>query len=446
MAFGITPFQTLGAAVPCVPANVTPIKVRIGADWPIVCAIRDSAVATVTVVGGSGYTSAPDVIFADPIGGGITALGSAAIAAGAVTGITLTNKGGGYDHNNPPLITFTGGGGTGASATCTVGNPVDLTGAAVSANLYAIGSPNPTPINGANGSVAVLDAVHGLVLVTVARGLTQTVVPQSATAVGYPTCLSVSSIDPIGNESIFDPIPLLPLLPRDYGPISIPIPQQSLVSYGIELPVTAIGTLPVAQIQSLIATSIAGVESQLSGYVTTSELSASLIGFVSPAEVAAQIAAALVGLPPPGISSATASALIVAALTGYSTASQVGTTITAALAPYSTTTQMNAAIAAALAGLPSYATTAAVTAAIAAALAPYETTAQITTQISAAITAATTSILAQVSAMIAANNITLSALIDTKISAALSGYSPGGSVTDGSLSLDLGQSLNFFLN
>lgn len=67
--------------------------------------------------GGSGYTSPPTVSFSGP-GAGATA--TASIFAGAVTGVTITNGGSGYQTSNPPAVAFTGGGGTGAGATATV--------------------------------------------------------------------------------------------------------------------------------------------------------------------------------------------------------------------------------------------------------------------------------------------------------------------------------------
>lgn len=76
------------------------------------------ASAAVTA-GGSGYTSAPTVTFADPPNGGVRAKGTASITTGAVTGITITDPGSGY--LTAPAISFSGGGGTGASATATLG-------------------------------------------------------------------------------------------------------------------------------------------------------------------------------------------------------------------------------------------------------------------------------------------------------------------------------------
>lgn len=67
-------------------------------------------VASITVDnGGSGYATAPDVI----ISGNATA--TATVVDGAVSEITVTFAGNGY--LSPPLITFSGGGGSGAAAT-----------------------------------------------------------------------------------------------------------------------------------------------------------------------------------------------------------------------------------------------------------------------------------------------------------------------------------------
>ncbi|MDD4904955.1 MAG: G8 domain-containing protein [Methylobacter tundripaludum] len=70
--------------------------------------------------GGSGYTSAPTVTFAG--GGGTGAQGTATIAGGTVTGVTITNGGSGY--TSAPTVTFTGGGGTGALGTPTLADGV----------------------------------------------------------------------------------------------------------------------------------------------------------------------------------------------------------------------------------------------------------------------------------------------------------------------------------
>ena len=70
--------------------------------------------------GGSGYTSAPTVVFTNATGDttGSGAAGFAVINNGAVVGVVITSAGTGYTA--APTISFTGGGGTGAAATTTL--------------------------------------------------------------------------------------------------------------------------------------------------------------------------------------------------------------------------------------------------------------------------------------------------------------------------------------
>ena len=79
---------------------------------------------------GSGYTSTPTVIFSDPPSG-IATVTAEAIAittsranVQSILRLELTNGGSGY--TTAPTITITGGGGTGAAATCVVGSGSEL--------------------------------------------------------------------------------------------------------------------------------------------------------------------------------------------------------------------------------------------------------------------------------------------------------------------------------
>lgn len=65
--------------------------------------------------GGTGYKTAPTVVFNGGGGTGAQAVATINAATRKVTGVTLTNPGTGY--TSAPLITFTGGGGIGATAT-----------------------------------------------------------------------------------------------------------------------------------------------------------------------------------------------------------------------------------------------------------------------------------------------------------------------------------------
>jgi hypothetical protein len=73
----------------------------------------NGSIATVPVTnGGSGYTSSPTFTVSAPdVPGGSNAVVTAVVSAGVITSITISGAGTGYI--NPPLIKFTGGGGTG---------------------------------------------------------------------------------------------------------------------------------------------------------------------------------------------------------------------------------------------------------------------------------------------------------------------------------------------
>ena len=79
-------------------------------------AVIQAVVDTVTITaGGTGYTTAPLVVFSEDVdGSGATA--TATISGGAVTAVTVTNAGTGY--TSAPTVLFAGGtGGSGATAT-----------------------------------------------------------------------------------------------------------------------------------------------------------------------------------------------------------------------------------------------------------------------------------------------------------------------------------------
>ncbi|HEY6009737.1 MAG TPA: multicopper oxidase domain-containing protein, partial [Geobacteraceae bacterium] len=70
----------------------------------------------VLVSGGSGYAFEPTVTFTG--GGGTGATAMATVVGGVVTAVNLTTVGSGY--TTPPTVTITGGGGSGATATATI--------------------------------------------------------------------------------------------------------------------------------------------------------------------------------------------------------------------------------------------------------------------------------------------------------------------------------------
>lgn len=92
--------------------------------------------------GGSGYTSAPSVVFAGP-GTGAAATAVVNPSNGQVSSIAITNGGTGY--TTAPTVTITGGGGSGATATATVASGV-VTGVTLTA---AASGPNGAVVSAA---------------------------------------------------------------------------------------------------------------------------------------------------------------------------------------------------------------------------------------------------------------------------------------------------------
>ncbi len=69
--------------------------------------------------GGSNYTSTPAIVISAPNQtGGVQATAQATVTANVVSAITLTEAGSGY--TSPPSVTITGGGGTNATAICSL--------------------------------------------------------------------------------------------------------------------------------------------------------------------------------------------------------------------------------------------------------------------------------------------------------------------------------------
>lgn len=89
------------------------------AQWDVQEAAIDGSIDHIDVLtAGSGYSPKPVITFSG--GGGSGAAGTAVISNGVITSITINNAGSGYTI--APNITITSGGGTGATASCTVLN------------------------------------------------------------------------------------------------------------------------------------------------------------------------------------------------------------------------------------------------------------------------------------------------------------------------------------
>lgn len=91
-------------------------------EWPVTATATGGVTSFTVTNPGSGYTSAPTVMFSG--GGGSGASAIATIAGNMVTGITVVDPGTGY--TTAPTISFSGGGGSSAAATATVTQTVRL--------------------------------------------------------------------------------------------------------------------------------------------------------------------------------------------------------------------------------------------------------------------------------------------------------------------------------
>jgi hypothetical protein len=80
--------------------------------------LKRSSISSLAIIyGGTGYTSNPSVNIVSEMGSGATAL---ATVSGPINRIDITNGGQNYSGIIPPIVTITGGSGTGATATAEV--------------------------------------------------------------------------------------------------------------------------------------------------------------------------------------------------------------------------------------------------------------------------------------------------------------------------------------
>jgi hypothetical protein len=125
--------------------------------------INPGPIASLTIpIGGngSGYTANPTLSIAPPCSplascSGTLATGTASITPSfGVSGIQVTNAGSGYSQSNPPLVTISGGGGSGATAVATVG-----AGGSYQGRVYLLTSLAVT----ASGARAMVQAETGVI-------------------------------------------------------------------------------------------------------------------------------------------------------------------------------------------------------------------------------------------------------------------------------------------
>lgn len=118
---------------------------------------KPSSVASVAIgAGGSGYTSAPTVTFSG--GGGQGATGHSVLTADAVSSIVVDTPG--YGYTSAPTVTLTGGAGTGATATATTSDTgKGISGVNVTAGGTGYTTPPVVAFSGGGGSGAIGEAV-----------------------------------------------------------------------------------------------------------------------------------------------------------------------------------------------------------------------------------------------------------------------------------------------
>ena len=124
-----------------------------GATAAATLAATGSVKGVTITSGGSGYTSAPTVTFSAPPSG-VGATGTAVISNKRVISVTITNAGSGY--TSAPTITFSGGGGSGAAATATLGRAV--AGLTLTNGGSGYTSPPTVSFSGGGGSGAAATA------------------------------------------------------------------------------------------------------------------------------------------------------------------------------------------------------------------------------------------------------------------------------------------------
>lgn len=163
--------------------------------------------------GGSGYTSAPTVTFSG--GGGATqATGTAVVTRGQVTSVVITAGGTGY--TSVPTITFTGGGGTGATAAVPVAMLPTAT-ATIDAALgmitnftitnpgygYLLTFPSVT-LTGGGGTGAVATSRHSLYNLSLSYFAPATTNPIHTESVAIPANRKIHALTiGAGNEVAF---------------------------------------------------------------------------------------------------------------------------------------------------------------------------------------------------------------------------------------------------
>jgi len=144
-------------------------RVALGAPPPTPQAASQGSVDNVVLVdGGSGYSTAPAVSFTG--GGGTGASAEASLAATTVASLSLTNAGSGY--RSAPVVSLTGGGGSGALASAVL-TPTTVSSLALTNGGSGYTSTPTVSLTGGGGTGATATCVlsgRAVASVTITNG------------------------------------------------------------------------------------------------------------------------------------------------------------------------------------------------------------------------------------------------------------------------------------
>ena len=142
------------------PQPYTAVERRTFGTGAVATAVIAAVLSGITLQdGGTEYTSAPTITISG--GGGTGATATCTVDAGQVDSITLTNPGSGY--TSTPTVTFSGGGGSGAVALAVRGaGPISSVNVTNGGSGYTM-TPTVSFSGGGTGAVATATVVDGVI-------------------------------------------------------------------------------------------------------------------------------------------------------------------------------------------------------------------------------------------------------------------------------------------
>ncbi len=155
----------------------------------------DNGIMKITLTnGGSGYTSAPTVVFSG--GSGTGAAATAVISGGAVSYIYVRQSGSGY--TGTPTISFTGGAGTGATATVDADRTSKGTGYTATGLTVTFSAPDIAGAAATGGAQQTGGLITNIYITTNGAGYTTqpTVTINHPTGTGAKQCAYINPVFP----------------------------------------------------------------------------------------------------------------------------------------------------------------------------------------------------------------------------------------------------------